>query len=143
MPPHFAGTIDSFLQRFIFTPFISVVVPDISVAQWTVFGSGGSDAAPPELSRADTYNFHNGQHGGAKSWQIKSRVIDGKLGHFEGKSTTPLTEEARKDCVAKKKAYLKDGFASHSDVLYWCLRIIAKRPRIATIVAARFCEINS
>lgn len=72
---------------------------------------------------------------------MRLRRMNGEFGLYERAANVPLTIEASKACVEKKRQYLCAGFASHNDVLYWCFKIIDKCPHALDILASRFSEI--
>jgi superfamily I DNA/RNA helicase len=139
-PPNFVGTIDAFFQRFLFGPFIACVENEVRGSEVRVFDSI-KEPPPVAITRSDDFKFFDGAHPGAKSWEYRLRELDGTLGLFPKRGDTKLDREAAKRCLAGKAAYLKLGFASHNDVLLWCLRIIKRVPRVAQIIRSRFGEI--
>jgi DNA helicase-2/ATP-dependent DNA helicase PcrA len=140
--PHFIGTTDSFLQRFVFTPFIGLVMPEIGPQRLKVFGQ--DRPAPAALAGSAHFKPHDKRLNRAANyfaWQVSFAIRKNVAGFFEGNATTPISDELSKEYVCLKGEYLRLGFVTHSDMLYWCLEILSKSDRVAKIVAQRFCEI--
>ena len=119
--PHFLGTIDSFINRYIFLPFGHLVIGcknrPILVGEphgpWS--GYNFSDAFFPNLS----YDFK------------------GNL-YAINKTIMPKNWEKNSYILSSKKKFLKAGFASQSDANFFGMKILSQYPQIAKSIVNRF-----
>ncbi|MCW3767293.1 MULTISPECIES: ATP-dependent helicase [Paenarthrobacter] len=117
----FSGTIHSFLQKYVLTPFAHILV-------------GGSTAVriDPEMVRSmdppniDTtrYTYHS----------------DGRIGHNDPSKSLEAGDDVAAIGDAKQQAILA-GFVTPNDAIYWSVRVLAEVPGVAAALARRFDEI--
>ena len=134
--PHFLGTIDSFINKYIFLPFGHLVME--CEERPRLFG-------PP----------HDGHEPiGSWMWWGKSNTIcntkgcrigeftfdhDGHVIHQKHKNRGETCQHNnRSPCVEKKRVLRKAGFATQADANYFALQILRKFPDIARSLARRF-----
>jgi superfamily I DNA/RNA helicase len=140
-PPHFLGTIDAFLMRFVFIPFIRLVAGEVPLEDFRVFA--GDRPVPPRIAADSQYKPYDealGHKSNYFAWEVDYRVEKGVLGFFEGPRTSPVSDVMATEYLEQKRKYLKLGYATHSDVLYWCDRILVDHAYVADILARRFRE---
>jgi len=135
--PNYVGTFDAFVERFILTPFGHLLA--------------GGRKRPKLLISPRPGDWNNKklqawteESGGRKrpvpAWEIipyrengkfaykASRAFGGKKLQF-GSSSNPVHE------------LMARGSYTHSQRVYWALRLLIKRPHIADLIARRFPEI--
>jgi hypothetical protein len=134
--PNYVGTFDSFVERFILTPFGHLILglskrPKLFITPrpgdwknkklmtWTVLKGGIKRPLP--------------------AWEIIPFPENGKIAFkasisyggnkIQNADSTPITE------------LMKMGFYTHSQRVYWACRLLFNRPHIAEVIAKRFNEI--
>lgn len=131
--PHFLGTLDSFINTFIFLPFGHLVMP--SSARPVFTGPPHDDHEP-----IGSWMYWKNQDCNTKgcklnefTYDLNSQVI--RIGHPQmgHRCTVP-----GRPCTIKKPAYTKHGLATQSDAVYFSLRVLQKYPAIAKAIAYRF-----
>ena len=119
--PHFLGTIDSFVNRFIFLPFGHLVMGcaerPVLVGEphgpWS--GKGFVDSLFPNM----TYD------------------IDGNIYPINKRAMPPKWEN-NKYIVPTKRRLIKAGYATQSDANYFAMKILEAYPNVAKSVIQRF-----
>lgn len=133
--PHFLGTIDSFINRFIFFPHSHLVLnsdsPPVLVGE------------PVSRWRYKSYSHDYNQYFDKISYDHNDNIIElgnpefffGKLKQFklDGSENGHFTR-----IDEMKKRFLKRGFVNQSDIDYFSLKILEECPFIAKSIALRF-----
>ena len=133
--PNYVGTFDSFVERFILTPFGHLLT--------------GADKRPRLFPGPRPGDWNNRQlkvwkegRGGGKipvpAWEVIP-YLDGTLLRFKASSTfgnQPIAGAAKP--VHK---LLSLGFYTHAQRIFWACKLLIERPHIAELLAARFPEI--
>lgn len=134
-PPHFLGTINSFVDRFIFIPHAHRVMrPNLPPKKPELvldFNQAWIDDAltPGRLKRRgfSICSFHFQMDG---SLRYQSSLI----------SRQPNDTEMRAGAQAKLRMS-RAGYATHSDAMYWAMKVLQTYPEIAAAIVARFSEV--
>lgn len=140
--PHFVGTLDSFLFRFVVRPFLKQVFPDYAVprlipAEWEPnkwqMGANSTNFIVPVGTGKDvrTFNLFNvyflGEDQGKLVIACKQRDWD---------QIAPLDVQAR-DAVlkAKRELWKKHGWLTHSDAAFLASKILGDQTHGMTVRA--------
>jgi len=129
--PHFLGTIDSFVNQFIFLPFGHIVMgcnrrPEIvhnNNIKWV-----------NDVSKSR--NLGNCYRKGCSATSFRFKA-DGSLEYCEQRRQPSCQ---RDQCHSVKQAMVTRGFAHYSDAMYWGMKVL-KLSHIREAVTARFSEI--
>lgn len=134
--PHFLGTIDSFVNQFIFLPFghlamgsqrrAEVAHPQSSLYTWVATHAHNRrfDQCYRKNCAPTLFEFE----------------MDGSLRWCGGpRHRQPAC--ARDHCIAVKNAMARAGYALPSDAMYYALRVLHDYPAICRAIASRFPEI--
>jgi len=137
LPPHFLGTINSFVDRFIFMPHAHRVMrPNLSPKK-------------PELVLDYNQEWVNDHFTPVELKRKRLSICDFHFrmdGSLRYQSQIPLTTrqlsniEMRKARQAKIRM-AKAGYATHTDAMYWSMKVVQTYPEIAAAIATRFSEI--
>jgi len=131
--PHFLGTIDSFINQYIFLPFGHLVMgcnkrPELvgpPYNDWEPIGSGWRYWKNKECnSYCKLNNF---------SYDINDNLFD-----FSPKNHFNNCESNHRYCEKLKKEFNQDGYATQLDANYFALKILKKFPQIAKALNYRF-----
>jgi DNA helicase II / ATP-dependent DNA helicase PcrA len=128
--PHFLGTIDHFINKWIFLPYGHLVMgcesrPNIVGLYQNVWVAEEHKFAgwiKPECHRCNITKFTYG--------------IDGNL--IGGIANCPYEHEY---CLKKKQKFNRLGYALISDAEFWAMRVLENYPSIAKALTRRFPEI--
>lgn len=132
--PHYLGTIDSFINKYIFLPFGHLVMkcqerPNIVGFEHNVWNPSGFKWLwrNPECynNQCKLIDF---------SYSIDGNVIRIK---DDDKINCPYN---RTRCTELKKQFTIEGYANQSDANYFAMRILEEYPEIAKILSRRFPE---
>ena len=120
--PHFFGTLDSFLNRFIFLPFGHLVMkcnqrPELVGAPFG-YWSGSND--PEVYFDKVTFDF-------------QGKVVDKKKTKYY-----PETNWKWNQIVNMKNRLKKEGFATQKDANYFAMAVLEQYPKIAKALTLRF-----
>lgn len=131
--PHFLGTIDSFINKYIFLPFGHLILgckgrPTLVGEPHGAWSGGKYDRDPNKHFDICSFDIDgnlipigNMQAFGF-AWRNKDGSINGNVVNLE----------------KAKKALLKSGYANQSDANYFAMKILEKYPQIAKAIAVRF-----
>ncbi len=130
--PHFLGTIDHFVNTWIFLPFGHLVMecqqrPTIVGLYHSVWNPVGNEWV---WGKYECYR--------------QCRLIDftydinGQLINVKGDKANCPYNKSR--CLKLKKRFVKKGYANQSDANYWAMRILEKHPQVAKALVGRFPE---
>lgn len=130
--PHYIGTIDSFINRFIFLPFghrvmncsERPIVVGFGERPWSQTGAWAWGAK--ECNRGCNLTHF--------SWDLSGTAVDIR-------STPWKCQLNHTRCSAMKKRFAKAGFATQTDAAYWAVRVLEAYPWIAKAVVRRFPEV--
>ena len=136
--PHFLGTLDSFINRYIFRPFINFYISaefNRQIDSIKMYGQPYNDWNP----------IGNGYRWGNRecykcdirtiSYDLNGNLIDFKPNsHFGSCSVVPQ----HKYCKEVKEQVVLDGFFTQNDANYYALKVIFKSPLIAKALIRRF-----
>ena len=131
--PHFLGTIDSFVNKYIFLPFGHLILG--CKGRPTLVGE------PHGTWSGGRYDRDPNKHFDICSFDIKGNLIPtGSMQAF-GFSWRNNDGSINRNVINlenAKKALLKNGYANQSDANYFAMKILEKYPQIAKAVAVRF-----
>ncbi len=142
--PHYVGTFDSWLHGYLLNPYGHV---------FTGFSGRGGDRSIRIVSIESTAGFlnhyqtgnHYGKCGPARAnqffYDLESRtvVFDSNQEAADVlRNQEQITTQRQTDLLTTKKAFWKDGFATHQDVEVICHQLLSKGTGIAERLAARF-----
>ncbi len=130
--PHFLGTIDHFVNTWIFLPFGHLVMgcqerPAIVGLYHSVWEQARNEWA---WGKAECYaqcrliDF---------TYDIKGCLVNVK----RDRANCPYNKSR---CLALKKRFVKEGYANQSDASYWAMKILENYPRVANALVRRFPE---
>src|SRR5579859_2551445 len=124
--PHFIGTIDSFLTQQVFGPYAHAVMGCGRAPQ--IVGPDQDSLLDRYLSaKARSISMGRGVRPRDVNLPSVNYLPDGNLDLqqlFEGVPYWARKQYPIRDLVAAKEAYARDGLATHSDVVYWCYRLV-------------------
>jgi len=132
--PHFLGTIDSFINRYIFLPFGHLVMacngrPELVGPphnDWEPIGSGW------------LWYWNNIECNKYCKLNNFSHDINDNLFNFYSKSHFNKCQSNHEFCSKLKKRFNKKGYATQLDANYFALKILEKYPQIAKALSYRF-----
>jgi DNA helicase-2/ATP-dependent DNA helicase PcrA len=132
--PHFFGTLDSFINKWIFLPYGHLVMGCNSRPNIVGLGENGWEL-PLAWNWGKAY-----QECWGKNCNLLNFTYDetGELintNQLLNKDTCPY-EMAR--CTELKKRFTQAGLATQSDTAYWAMRILNDFPVVAKALASRF-----
>ncbi len=147
--PHFLGTLDSFLFRFVVRPFARVLHRGLAPArlldaaradsladkqQWSPGTLWVQDFSSDQRDRAHLYRLvFRGEEGGCPTFSVRVgakkelRIVRGSF--------------ARAVLKRKQEAWERSGWVTHSDVAYLSAKLLGQQPaaaRIQRILCRRF-----
>lgn len=133
--PHFLGTIDSFVDRFMFMPHAHRVMrpdlppkrPELVLDFSRDWVSDSFTPGPLKRKGLSVCDFHFQANG---SLRYESRLIPRELNATEMRAAGQA-----------KLRMAKAGYATHDDAMYWAMRVLQTYPEIAVAIATRFSEI--
>lgn len=133
--PHFLGTLDSFIDTFVFLPFGHRVM---GCAKRPVLV--GFDGRPWSQTGAWAWGKDNGtcyQNGCTLtdfSWNLENNFINIR-------PLPPTCNVGHCVCKNMKARFVKTGYATQTDASYWAVQVLTKFPWIAKALVRRFPEI--
>ena len=121
--PHFLGTIDSFINRFIFLPF----------------GHLAMKCKSRPVLVGEPHGPWSGKYFSEKIFDKISYDINGKL-YVINHGTLRIRKgwESNKDIINTKKRLIKAGYATQADANYFSMKVLEKYPQIAEAIVYRF-----
>lgn len=131
--PHFLGTIDSFLNRFIFLPHGSLVMgwrgrPEL-------MGPPHNDLEPI----GHWLYWRNAEcHRNGCQLNDFSYGDDGSLVHLSPRSHFANCQSNHAQCLQHKRTFTARGYATQSDANYFASALLQRYPAIARALAVRF-----
>jgi len=131
--PHFLGTIDSFINQYIFLQFGHLVMgieqrPELvglPYNNWEPIGSGwfwGIKECNRNRCKLNDFSYD----------------VNNNLTNFSPKSHFENCESNHRFCMEKKKLFNKKGYATQLDANYFAMKILEKYPQIAKALSYRF-----
>ncbi len=132
--PHFLGTIDSFVNQYIFLPFGHLTMecghrPELigpPFNNWDPFGPGKWTVH--ECNKSCTLNaFTYG--------------IDGVLVDPSPRSHAKNCKQTRRQCVLMKERVVRKGYATQSDARYFAMRVLEQHPSVGRALVHRFPQL--
>ncbi len=141
--PHYIGTIDSWLHRYILHPFGHLVHGYIGKGGDKSYGLLDSDRKYDFIMNKDSYTFKAYIKKDGKSIPIGANIYDfdylGSLFHHsKDYSKDNVTAEEDEKFKSVKKTLLKHGFCTYSDAEYIEFQILNNRALILNAFAKRF-----
>jgi len=133
--PHFLGTIDSFINQYIFLPFGHLVLecdkrPVMVGEPYGIWGGGTNDQDPTYYFDKVSYDIDGDLYGKEKKYFMGAfppqKNKDGTVNKVYFKLAT------------MKESLLKKGFATQSDANFFAMVLLEKYPIIRKTLAARF-----
>ena len=133
--PHFLGTINSFVNRFVFLPFGHLVMAEKPLRRrpnlildynedWVAYRFKLEDG----LEKYRVIDFHF--------------TLDGSFTWLRPRGQPGIEPPPHFVGVARQKRKLAAfGYATHSDAMFYALETLRRHPRVARSVAGRFREI--
>lgn len=132
--PHFLGTLNSFVDQFIFLPYGHLVMGGTPISRRPELVLDHNRhwisrrfPLPGSFKNYSICDFHYDSDG--------SLVWIGSPAQYAPPPANPTTAAGTKARMAHA------GFATHTDAMYWALKVLEGYPQIAHAVAARFPEI--
>lgn len=119
--PHFLGTIDSFINKYIFLPYGHLVLKCKS--RPTLVG--------------EPHGIWTGKYFSDSLFDNISYKIDGSF-YAINERVMPTNWQDNLNIIRSKKNINKGGFATQSDANYFAMKILEEFPQIAKAVALRF-----
>lgn len=133
--PHFLGTLDSFIDTFIFLPFGHRVMGCTKRPVLVGFdGRPWSQTGAWAWGKANGNCYQNGCTLANFSWNLQNEFIDVR-------PSPPSCELGHRVCKSMKTRFVKTGHATQTDAAYWAVQILTQFPCIAKALARRFPEI--
>jgi DNA helicase-2/ATP-dependent DNA helicase PcrA len=124
--PHFLGTIDSFINRFIFLPFGYLVMK--------------CNSRPVLVG--EPHGPWSGRYFSEKAFDKISYDINGNLNLYVNNDWALLrawnNRESNKKIVKAKERLIKTGYATQTDANYFSMKVLEKYPEIAKAIVHRF-----
>lgn len=134
-PPHFLGTLNSFISQWVFQPFGHLVMSSSGplssrprlVVDYNQDWVCSAFKLPGDMKVFKVADFH---------WRADDRLVWQKPPGFRytKQPDLRLAKEAKLRMAAA-------GYATHSDAMYWSLRVLEKYPILAQSLAHRFSQI--
>lgn len=133
--PHFLGTIDSFINQYIFLPFGHLVLecgkrPTMVGEPYGVWGGGTNNQDPTYYFDKVSYDIDGNLYGKEKKYFMGAfppqKNKDGTVNKVYFKMAT------------MKESILKKGFATQADANFFAMILLEKYPIIRKTLAARF-----
>ncbi len=130
--PHFLGTIDHFVNSWIFLPFGHKVMGCKN--RPSIVGLNNNIWHP------DSYEWAWREQECNKSCKLINFTYDitGKLINNDSKNKNNDCPLKMKRCSELKAKFCKEGYANQSDANYWAMRILEIYPLVAKSLAKRF-----
>ncbi len=119
--PHFLGTIDSFINKFIFLPYGHLILK--------------CNKRPTLVG--EPHGIWTGKYFSDSLFDNISYKIDGSLYAINDR-IMPTNWANNDNIIRSKKNINKGGFATQADANYFAMKILKKFPQIAKAVALRF-----
>jgi DNA helicase II / ATP-dependent DNA helicase PcrA len=119
--PHFLGTIDSFINRFIFLPFGHVVMKCRSRPVLVGEPHGAWTSRVFSEKFFDNISFFSG----GEPYAIKKHIM-------------PTNWQNNHYILAAKNRLIKEGYANQEDASYFAMQILDTYPQVARALALRF-----
>ena len=131
--PNYVGTFDAFIERFILTPFGHLL---------TNTGSRPRLIVAPRPSDRGNQKLKSWIEVGGKKQPVDAWTIDPVLVETAKGSRVRFQSKYKKEVdSAAVKELIQMGFYTHSQRVYWALRLLLDRPHISRVLARRFPEI--
>jgi len=119
--PHFLGTIDSFINKYIFLPHGHLIL----------------NCKDRPILVGEPHGIWTGKYFNDSFFDNLSYKIDGSI-YAITKEKMPKNWEQNKYIIPSKKKWGKAGYATQSDANYFAMKILETYPSIAKAVALRF-----
>ena len=119
--PHFLGTIDSFVNKYIFLPFGHLAL--------------GCNCRPTLVG--EPHGIWSGKDFSSSLFDNISYTINGRMYAIQPKIMQKDWQQNQYITGAKKR-YNKSGYATQNDANYFAMKILEKYPQIAKAIAVRF-----
>jgi superfamily I DNA/RNA helicase len=135
--PHFVGTLDSFIERFVMGPF-GHLITGIRERPKVFVSPRPGDLKNSKLSL--NVKTTTGRMMPVHAWQIQPRLLEGKLG-FYARPRFQDVELNKNDALLVMNELLRHGRYSQSQRAFWACHLFRKFPSIAKTIARRFPEV--
>ncbi|MDW3210873.1 MAG: ATP-dependent helicase [Reichenbachiella sp.] len=119
--PHFLGTIDSFINKYIFLPYGHLILK----------------CKNRPILVGEPHGIWTGKYFNDSFFDNLSYNIDGSI-YAVVKDKMPRNWEQNRYIIPSKKKWNKAGYATQSDANYFAMKILETYPSIAKAVALRF-----
>ncbi|MEK6405752.1 MAG: ATP-dependent helicase [Acidobacteriota bacterium] len=134
--PNYVGTFDSFVERFILTPFGHLVVGSPKRPKLFLAPRPGDRSKKKLIAWAE---LKGGKKLQVPAWEIIPFPHKGKVAFKASTALGGMKLELRENNPVKELMSL--GFYTHPQRVYWAWRILSDHPHIARVIARRFPEI--
>lgn len=131
--PNYVGTFDSFVERFILTPFGHLIAGSAKRPKLFIAPRPGDRNNKKLLA---WIKFKGGNKATVPAWEIIPYPDNNKVA-FKTNNGSKLDQTG---CDAVKEL-LKLGFYTHAQRVYWACQLLFNRPHLAKVLAKRFPEI--
>lgn len=135
--PNYVGTFDSFVERFIISPF-GHLTSEVTKRPRLFTGP-----RPGYRNNAQLKVWIDGKDGGKRpvyAWEIVP-YIENKRVCYCKQGVQGSTDLPREAAAAAVLALLKLGFYTHDQRVFWACKLLCNRPHLAELLARRFPEI--
>jgi superfamily I DNA/RNA helicase len=119
--PHYLGTIDSFVNKYIFLPFGHLIL--------------GCNGRPTLVG--EPHGTWSGRDFSSALFDNISYALDGSMYAIQATKMSANWQQNRHITRAKSR-YNKAGYATQNDANYFAMKILERYPQIAKAVAVRF-----
>ncbi len=132
--PHFLGTIDSFINQYIFLPFAYLVMKCDNRPRLV-----GPRYDNWEPTRTKTWSWRNHECNANKcKLNDFSYDINGKICNYKPRSHFSNCDSGHKYCKGLKQRFNQKGYATQADANYFAMRIVEGYPKLAKALVYRF-----
>jgi DNA helicase II / ATP-dependent DNA helicase PcrA len=133
--PHFLGTLDSFINKYVFLPFGHLVMK--STGRPILVGPPHDDTEP-----IGDWLFWGKANQACNKYGCKLNQftydLDGNVIRLQHATMGHNCSEPNRPCVSFKRSFNAKGSATQSDANYFALRVLQQYPTIAAALVARF-----
>jgi superfamily I DNA/RNA helicase len=131
--PHYLGTIDSFINNWIFLPFGHLVME--CPCRPSIVGTAHNPWQPRGHAWAWRSHECNANQCNLVDFTYDRR---GELINLTGERTG--CPQNRRPCAELKKKFVSQGYATQADANYWAMKILEIYPKVSRVLARRFPE---
>ena len=136
--PNYVGTFDSFVEKFIITPFGHLVAGGTRRPKLFL----GARPGDRNNAKLQTWtDMGRGRKVQVPAWDIVPYPEGGKLAFKATDSYHGIKLDSAHSALSVMKEFLARGFYAHQHRVFWAYQLLKSRPHIAKVLARRFPEI--